>query len=126
MILELLSKNIIVFSGISVVLLVIFFLITIILIAEKKLMPQGNVKILINGDETKSPTVKPGGTLLSALSAQNVFLPSACGGGGTCALCKCQIHEGGGDILPTELTTSQDLKLKKIGDWRVRLRLEMI
>ena len=95
MILELLSKNIIVFSSISVFLLVIFFLITIILIAEKKLVPQGNVKILINGDETKSPTVKPGGTLLSALSAQNVFLPSACGGGGTCALCKCQIHEGG-------------------------------
>ena len=89
MILELLSNNIIVFSSISVFLLVIFFLVTIILIAEKKLVPQGDIKILINGDDAKSPTVKPGGTLLSALSAQNVFLPSACGGGGTCAMCKC-------------------------------------
>ena len=81
-----------VFSGISVFLVIIFLLVTIILISEKKLVPQGDVKILINGDESKSPTVKPGGTLLSALSAQSVFLPSACGGGGTCAMCKCQIH----------------------------------
>ena len=83
---------------------VIFFLVTIILLAEKKLVPQGNVKILINGDEDKSPTVKPGSTLLSVLSNQNVFLPSACGGGGTCAMCKCQINSGGGDILRTEFT----------------------
>jgi len=123
MILELLSKNIIVFSSISVFLLVIFFLITIILIAEKKLVPQGNVKILINGDETKSPTVKPGGTLLSALSAQNVFLPSACGGGGTCALCKCQIHEGGGDILPTELTHISRSEAKE--NWRLACQVKV-
>ena len=123
MILELLSKNIIVFSSISVFLLVIFILITIILIAEKKLVPQGNVKILINGDETKSPTVKPGGTLLSALSAQNVFLPSACGGGGTCALCKCQIHEGGGDILPTELTHISRSEAKE--NWRLACQVKV-
>ena len=97
------TTTIVVFS-VVVFLLVIFFLVTIILAAEKRLLPQGNVKILINGDENKSPTVKPGGTLLSVLSNQSVFLPSACGGGGTCAMCTCQVLEGGGDILPTELT----------------------
>ena len=69
-------ENLVVILGISVFLLVIFLLVTIILIAEKKLVPQGNVKILINGDESKSPTVKPGGTLLSALSAQSIFIIS--------------------------------------------------
>jgi len=123
LILELLSNNIIVFSSISVFLLVIFFLVTIILIAEKKLVPQGNIKILINGDDTKSPTVKPGGTLLSALSTQNVFLPSACGGGGTCALCKCQIHEGGGDILPTELTHISRSEAKD--NWRLACQVKV-
>jgi len=123
MIFELLSRNIIVFSSISVFLLVIFFLVTIILIAEKKLVPQGNIKILINGDEAKSPTVKPGGTLLSALSSQNVFLPSACGGGGTCAMCKCQIHEGGGDILPTELTHISRSEAKE--NWRLACQVKV-
>ena len=96
----------IVLSSVLVFLVVILLLVTIILAAEKKLVPQGDVRILINGDEAKSPTVKAGGTLLSALSSQSVFLPSACGGGGTCALCKCQIHEGGGDILPTSILSS--------------------
>ena len=83
---------------------VILSLVALLTILEKKLVPQGDVKILINGDESKSPTVNPGGTLLGALSSAKVFLPSACGGGGTCAMCKCQVLEGGGDILPTELT----------------------
>ena len=72
----------IVASSIVVFLAVIFILVTIILLAERNLVPQGDVKILINEDEKKSPTVKPGGTLLSVLSNQSVFLPSACGGGG--------------------------------------------
>ncbi|CAM2067780.1 NADH:ubiquinone reductase (Na(+)-transporting) subunit F [Sulfidibacter corallicola] len=83
---------------------VIMTLVTILNVAEKKLLPQGEVKILVNNDEEKSPTVSPGGTLLGALSGSKIFLPSACGGGGTCAMCKCQVMEGGGDILPTELT----------------------
>lgn len=73
-------------------------------IAEKKLLPQGDAKILINGDNEKSPTVKPGGSLLSSLSNQSIFIPSACGGGGTCSQCKCQVLSGGGDILPTEVS----------------------
>ena len=66
-------------------------------VAQNKLVPSGPVRILINGDQEKSPTVSAGGTLLSVLSAQKIFLPSACGGGGTCALCKCQVLDGGGD-----------------------------
>ena len=93
----------IVISSIVVFTTVILILVYLLSVAEKKLLPQGDVRILINGDEEKSPTLKPGGTLLSALATQNVFLPSACGGGGTCAMCLCQVNSGGGQILPTEL-----------------------
>lgn len=71
--------------------------------AQKKLVSQGDVKIIINGDEDKPVIVKPGSSLLSTLSGEKIFLPSACGGGGTCAMCECHVYEGGGDILPTEL-----------------------
>ena len=71
--------SIIVFSA------VILLLVLILTFAESKLLPQGAVKILINQNKDKSLAVNPGGTLLSALSAESVFLPSACGGGGTCA-----------------------------------------
>jgi Na+-transporting NADH:ubiquinone oxidoreductase subunit F len=74
-----------------------------LIVAQSKLVPQGDVKIIINGDESKPLIVKPGVSLLSALSNMNVFLPSACGGGGTCAMCKCHVDEGGGDVLPTEM-----------------------
>ena len=96
--------NIHVLSGVIVFAIIIFILVSIISYAEKKLLPQGDVNILVNNDKDKMLTVKPGGTLLSALSAQSIFLPSACGGGGTCAMCKCQVFDGGGDILPTELS----------------------
>ena len=98
MILETSILSVIVFSGI------ILFLVLLLSIAEKKLLPQGDAKIIINGDEDKSPTVKPGGSLLSSLSNENIFIPSACGGGGTCSQCKCQVLEGGGEILPTEVS----------------------
>ena len=84
--------------------LIILFLVILLGFAEKKLLPQGDAKILINGDSEKSPLVKPGGSLLSSLSGQNIFIPSACGGGGTCSQCKCQVLNGGGDILPTEVS----------------------
>jgi len=83
--------------------IVILFLVALIILASKKLLPQGEVTILINNDEENKLKINPGQTLLSALSSQSVFLPSACGGGGTCAMCKCQVLSGGGDILPTEL-----------------------
>lgn len=71
-----------------------------LLYAKKKLTPQGDVKITINEEEPID--IEPGTSLLSALSDQKIFVPSACGGGGTCGMCKCRITEGGGTILPTE------------------------
>ncbi len=82
---------------------VILVLAALLLVAQKKLVPQGDVKIIVNGDEENPVIVKPGGTLLTALGGKKIFLPSACGGGGTCAMCECHVHEGGGEILPTEL-----------------------
>ena len=93
-----------VISSVLVFTVIILLLVVLLNIAEKKLIPQGNAKILINGDNDKSPSVKPGGSLLSSLASQNVFIPSACGGGGTCSQCKCQVLSGGGEILPTEVS----------------------
>ncbi len=83
----------------AVILLLTFGLI----LAQSKLVPQGDVKITINGQEDKPLLIKPGSSLLSSLADKELFLPSACGGAGTCAMCKCHVDEGGGDALPTEL-----------------------
>lgn len=85
----------IVFSGI------ILLLISVLSVVEANVAKKGDKKIFIN-DEKEPMEVPSGKTLLSVLSDKKVFLPSACGGGGTCAMCKCQVLEGGGDILPTE------------------------
>ncbi len=82
--------------------ILIVLLVLILLFAQSKLVQQGDVKIVINGDESNPMVASAGGTLLSTLSSHKLFLPSACGGGGTCAMCKCVIEEGGGDVLPTE------------------------
>jgi len=80
----------------------ILILVVILNYATSKLVNSGDVKILINGDEEKSLTTPAGTTLLQTLAAEKIFLPSACGGGGTCGLCTCIIEEGGGEVLPTE------------------------
>jgi Na+-transporting NADH:ubiquinone oxidoreductase subunit F len=80
----------------------ILVLVVILNYATSKLVSTGDVKILINGDEEKSISTPAGSTLLQTLAAEKVFLPSACGGGGTCGLCTCQIDSGAGEILPTE------------------------
>ena len=88
--------------GSTVAFLFILLMLTFILLyAKAKLIPSGDVNIMVNGE--KSLVVAPGDTLLTALSEQDLFLPSACGGGGTCAMCKCQVIDGGGDVLPTEM-----------------------
>lgn len=74
-----------------------------LIFARKRLVPEGNVELVINGDNEKPILIQPGSSLLSTLADKNIFLPSACGGGGTCAMCTCQVFSGGGDILPTEL-----------------------
>ena len=75
----------------------------ILLYANKKLVAQGDVQIIVNGDSENPLIVKPGSTLLNVLSDKSLFLPSACGGGGTCAMCECYVDSGGGDVLPTEM-----------------------
>ncbi len=85
--------------SIAVFVLVMIMLVVVLLYARQKLTPQGDVTLKINDREL---VVSPGSNLLSTLSGNGIFLPSACGGGGTCGMCKCQITEGGGSILPTE------------------------
>ncbi len=81
----------------------ILLLVLILLFAQSKLVQSGPANIIINGDESNPIIVAAGSSLLSTLSRQKIFLPSACGGGGTCAMCKCAVESGGGDILPTEV-----------------------
>ncbi len=80
----------------------IMLLVFALIYAEGKLINKGKVKILINDDAEKSPEVEAGSNLLATLSNNQIFLPSACGGQGTCGMCKCQVLDGGGDVLPTE------------------------
>jgi Na+-transporting NADH:ubiquinone oxidoreductase subunit F len=101
----------------------ILILVYILILAEKKLVAQGKIKILINEDESKSLEINAGGNLLSVLADNKIFLPSACGGGGTCGMCKCQIIDGGGDVLPTEKSL---LTRKQIKDnWRIACQVKV-
>ena len=86
--------------SVAVFLVVILLLVAILLIAKRYLVSSGNVKVVINGD--KGYEIPAGGSLLNAMGEAGVHLPSACGGKGSCGQCKCQVLEGGGDILPTE------------------------
>lgn len=81
---------------------VVMVLVTLILLARARLVSSGDVNIEINGDPEKSITVPAGGKLLNTLADAGIYLSSACGGGGTCAQCKCQVIDGGGSMLPTE------------------------
>ena len=91
---QIIVLTLIVFLGVTLL------LVGLLLYAKAKLVQSGLVKILINGEKTIE--VEAGSTLLSTLSNAKIFLPSACGGGGTCAMCKCQVMSGGGELLPTE------------------------
>lgn len=82
-------------------LIIMLALVAVLLYARSKLVPSGPVKLTIN--EEKEMEVSAGSTLLTTLSQEGIYLPSACGGGGTCAMCKCQVLDGAGDILPTEV-----------------------
>jgi Na+-transporting NADH:ubiquinone oxidoreductase subunit F len=92
----------IVISGVIAFTVIVLVLVAIILFAKSKLVASGNAKITINDDPNKSIEVKVGDKLLNSLSDSKIYLPSACGGGGTCGECKCIITEGGGDVLTTE------------------------
>jgi Na+-transporting NADH:ubiquinone oxidoreductase subunit F len=116
----LITKFSIILISIAAFLLIILLLVALLLYARAKLTPQGNVKMTINDKELE---VKPGSTILSTLSTQNVFLPSACGGGGTCGMCKCQILEGGGSILPTE--TGFFTRKEQQNNWRLGCQVKI-
>jgi Na+-transporting NADH:ubiquinone oxidoreductase subunit F len=104
---------------------VILALSFILILARRKLVPQGAVSLLINGEKTIS--VQPGTSLLTALSDEQIFLPSACGGGGTCAMCECHIEKGGGDVLATELNhlTRKEVAEHKRLACQVKVREDM-
>ena len=109
-----------VISAVAVFVVVILALVTILLQAKARLSPSGPVKLNINGDDVE---VESGTTLLNTLSNQKIFLPSACGGGGTCGMCKCQVTEGGGEILPTE---TGFFNRKEIADnWRLGCQIKV-
>ncbi len=95
-----LATSTVIISSIVVFFILIILLVSILLGAKAKLSPSGPVVLNINGEDRE---VDSGNTLLTTLSSEKIFLPSACGGGGTCAMCKCQVLEGGGEILPTEV-----------------------
>ncbi|MBO7541019.1 MAG: NADH:ubiquinone reductase (Na(+)-transporting) subunit F [Bacteroidales bacterium] len=86
--------------SLAVFLAVILLLVVALLVLRAKLMPSGDMSLTINGD--KKLTVPTGNSLISTLAEQEVYLPSACGGKGSCGQCKCRVLSGGGDILPTE------------------------
>jgi Na+-transporting NADH:ubiquinone oxidoreductase subunit F len=106
--------------SIIVFLLVMILLVVVLLYAKQKLTPQGDVTLKINDREM---VVEPGSSVLSTLSGNGIFLPSACGGGGTCGLCKCQVTEGGGSILPTE--TGYFTRREQHDHWRLGCQVKV-
>lgn len=116
----LLSSSVVIITSIVVFFVVIFLLVGILLGAKAKLAPSGPVKLEINGNVVE---VESGNTLLTTLSNQKIFLPSACGGGGTCAMCKCQVFEGAGDILPTE--TGYFTRKEAQDNWRLGCQVKV-
>jgi Na+-transporting NADH:ubiquinone oxidoreductase subunit F len=94
----------VVILGVTMFTAIILLLVLLILVARSRLVNSGAINIEINGDPEKAIEIAAGGKLLNALADQKIFLSSACGGGGTCGQCLVKVNEGGGDILPTELS----------------------
>ena len=108
-------------SSIVIFLVIILFLVVILLVAKRYLVPSGKVKITINNDTVVE--AETGSSLLSTLAAQKVYLPSACGGGGSCAQCRCQVIAGGGEILPTE--TVHFSRKEQQNNWRLGCQVKV-
>lgn len=103
-----------------VFMIIILLLVAMLLIARDRLMPKGDVQLLVNDREM---TVSPGSNLLTTLSSNGIFLPSACGGMGTCGMCKCRILEGGGSILATE--TGFFTRKEQLNNWRLSCQVKI-
>ncbi len=108
-------------TSLIVFLAVIILLVIILLIAKKFLVASGDVTITLNGDKTMQ--VPAGGSLLSTMANAGTFLPSACGGKGSCGQCKCQVLEGGGEILPTETVHFSRKQMKD--HWRLGCQVKV-
>jgi len=108
--------SVVVFLGVTLL------LVGVLLFAKKKLMPSGIVKVNINEGDVELET-DPGNTLLSTLGNNKILLPSACGGGGTCAMCRCQVEDGGGSILPTE--TGFFTRKEQNDNWRLACQVKV-
>ncbi|MGQ7868422.1 NADH:ubiquinone reductase (Na(+)-transporting) subunit F [Sunxiuqinia sp. sy24] len=116
------TQTTVVITSIAVFLLMVILLVSILLYAKKKLTPSGVVKVNINEGDTVLET-NPGDTLLTTLGNNKIFLPSACGGGGTCAMCRCQVVDGGGSILPTE--TGYFTRKEQNDNWRLACQVKV-
>ncbi len=95
----------------------------LLILAKEKLVSEGDVTLILNGDDANPVVTGQGSTLLTTLAEQDIFLPSACGGGGTCAMCLCQVTEGGGDTLPTELNHLTRAEAKD--NWRLACQVKV-
>lgn len=122
--------------GVLMFTVIVLALVAVLMAAKAKLVATEDVRIIINDDEANPMVVPAGSTLLNTLAEQKIFIPSACGGGGTCGVCKVHVHEGGGSLLPTEKThvsrgearegcrLSCQVKVK--GDMRIELEPEVM
>lgn len=115
-------ETVTVITSVVIFLLVITLLVALLLYAKTKLMPSGVVKIDIN-EGYKVVETELGSSLLTTLSNHKVILPSACGGGGTCGMCRCQVIEGGGSILPTE--TGFFTRKEQLDHWRLGCQVKV-
>ncbi len=111
----------VIIASLIVFLALILLLVAILLGAKAKLVPSGPVTLKINGE--KDLEVSSGGSLLGTLGNSKIFLPSACGGGGTCIQCKCKVKEGGGEPLPTEVPHFTRKELKE--GWRLGCQVKV-
>ena len=108
----------------TIIFLVVLLALTVILLVlESRFAPRGRRQIGINGNTAKALEVPAGATLLQALALNKIYLPSGCGGGGTCGLCKCKVSQGGGELLPTELPHLS--RAEKLGGVRLACQLKV-
>ena len=114
--------GLVVITGIAIFFVITLLLVSILLYAKTKLLPSGTVVIDIN-EGGENLTVEPGQTLLTTLGESKIFLPSACGGGGTCGMCRCQVNEGAGSILPTE--TGFFTRKEQSDNWRLACQVKV-
>ncbi|PCJ53473.1 MAG: NADH:ubiquinone reductase (Na(+)-transporting) subunit F [Planctomycetota bacterium] len=113
----------VIFLGVGGFTVVVLAMVLILLAAKSKLVSSGNVKMVVNGKEADAFSVSAGGNLLTTLAEQKIFIPSACGGGGTCGQCLVQIDEGGGALLPTEETHITRGMAKE--NWRLSCQIKV-